>query len=326
MHNGGDLHFGADGYLYLGLGDAGNPYVYNANSQDLHRFHGKMLRIDVDRKQDTLEYAIPADNPFFGSPDSLVRQEIYAYGFRQPWRWSFDPLDGSLILADVGDWVQEEVDIVQKGRNYGWSIAEGNTCFNRTDEFTPLALCDTTGLAPPIAVLDHVPISSQPTASITGGYVFRRNPASRFYGTYFFGDWVTRKLYALSQGVISEVGTAPDQMSAFGTDSAGNIYLVGYNNGVIYRLDHPDLQSAVMPSRPVSKAKELSRRGGKWWFDAKTFPGLEEFRIVDLQGRTRLFLHRDLLFGGCEAALPSGIYLVTGLGKDRGQAFTLLLK
>ncbi len=326
-HFGGDLHFGQDGYLYLGLGDDGSPNVYSGNAQSLQVLLGKMLRIDVDNKQGNLEYAIPSDNPFYGDPDTTVRQEIFAYGLRNPWRWSFDPLNGKLMAGDVGGYVQEEVDIVQNGRNYGWNIMEGNTCLNLNDELTPLATCDTTGLTPPIATVDHVPIAApQWISTIIGGYVYRGNPASRFYGTYFFGDHVYVKLYALSGGVVSEVGKAPTAMSAFGTDSAGNIYMVGYGNGIIYKLENPDFQTSVRQSQPALQSRVLSRIGGKWWFNSDTFPGLEEFHVVDMQGKDRLFLNREKLSQGYAADLPAGIYAIMGQEKGRRQSFLILLQ
>jgi hypothetical protein len=135
-HNGGDMHFGPDGLLYLSIGDGGNPNVYNNRAQDLRILQGKMLRIDVDRKDPGLEYGIPLDNPFADRIDS-TRREIYAYGLRQPWRWTFDAADGRLIAADVGDWVQEEVDLIRKGGNYGWSRMEAAPASTRKTSCSP---------------------------------------------------------------------------------------------------------------------------------------------------------------------------------------------
>ena len=236
-HNGGDIHFGKDGYLYAAIGDGvfTSPGVETGASQDLHSFYGKMIRIDVDHPQGKLSYSIPADNPFSTSSDTLLRKEIYAYGFRNPWRWSFEPTDGGLLLADVGNGVQEEVDLVVKGGNYGWRTMEGTTCFNDSDETTPLHDCDTNSIAP-IATYPHTEVLS----CIIGGYVFRGNTTSPLYNAYIFGDYYTRKLYMLKDRGLSDAGTAPANISSFGTDSQGNLYLVGYNNGVIYRLDPLD--------------------------------------------------------------------------------------
>lgn len=236
VHNGGDVHFGSDHFLYLAFGDGSFPNAYFTNPQDLHNLFGKMIRIDIDRKDAGREYAIPADNPFSNNLDSLVRKEIYAYGFRNPWRWNFDPLDGQLILGDVGNMLQEEVNVVTPGGNYGWRIREGNTCFNDSNYLSPLPQCAMTGMIPPIAVLNR----SDAGNAIIGGVVYRGNPASPFYGTYFFGDYMTRMIWTLSStnsaGKLSVAGYVPVGMSAFGTDTQGNIYVIGFKNGIIYRL------------------------------------------------------------------------------------------
>ncbi len=333
VHNGGDIHFGPDGFLYLGLGDAGNPLVFNARSQDLHLLPGKMLRIDVNRKDTGLEYGIPADNPFAENADPLVRKEIYATGLRNPWRWNFDPIDGRLILADVGDWVQEEVDIIRNGGNYGWSRMEGNTCFNGDDELSPIPACDTAGLTPPVAVLAHVPVVSEAKSSITGGYVFRGDPTSPFYGAYIFGDYIRGKLFglfAMGQPAqeLRELGTAPCAMSSFGTDSEGNIYMVGYDTGVIYKLGNPGLVGkgvAINRRNPASKPKLLLRQGRGWRIDAASFPKFESLRIFSLDGKLLLTMDKSALRMGGDVDFSPGLYLAQGSEGPRMHAFPLLL-
>ena len=327
VHNGGDVHFGRDGYLYLGFGDAGNPNVYNTNSQDLHLLYGKMIRIDVDRKDAGREYAIPADNPFTGSTDAQVRKEIFAYGLRQPWRWSFDPLDGRMFVSEVGDWVQEEIDIVTKGANYGWSRTEGNTCFNSAAETVPLATCDKTGLTPPLAVVPH----NASAASITGGAVFRGNSSSPFYGAYIFGDYITRKLYALrasAPSTVELIGTSPGQPASFGTDSLGNIYLVGHETGIIYRLSHTDLTGVTsIASRSSGRPpKILNRIGGNWRFDDQAFPGMDRLRLAGLDGKILFTLSRNQLHSGFGADLVPGVYLIEGYRSGVKTVFPVLLK
>jgi hypothetical protein len=327
VHNGGDMHFGRDGYLYLGVGDQGNPLVYNNRSQDLNLLQGKMLRIDVDARDPGLEYGIPRTNPFADRRDS-TRREIYAYGLRQPWRWSFDAADGRLMLADVGDWIQEEIDVIVKGGNYGWSRMEGNTCFNGANELEPLDHCDTAGLISPIAVLPHVPVSTLPTSCVIGGYVFRGDSASPFFGSYIFGDHETGKLWGLAPGgTPQEIGTAPS-MSSFGMDGQGNLYVVAFESGAILRLDHPGLAGkglAIRPRGVDAKAAALRRVGDKWWFDARAFPGLERLTVFGMDGRVVLALTGDELGRGAGAALPSGLYAARGISGGRVTAFPLLL-
>ncbi len=147
-HNGGQLAFGPDGYLYIGMGDGGAGNDPHDNGQRPDTLLGALLRIDVDRKAARKPYAIPPDNPFVGR--SNYRQEIWAYGLRNPWRFSFDAGDGRLYLADVGQDRYEEIDVIDKGRNYGWNIMEGNICTPGVDR-----RCDKSGLTPPIFAYPH---------------------------------------------------------------------------------------------------------------------------------------------------------------------------
>lgn len=313
VHNGGDMHFGPDGFLYVAFGDAGNPNVYNQRSQDLSILPGKMLRIDVDRKDPGMEYAIPADNPY-AAVSGTARREIWASGLRQPWRWSFD-VDGRIIVGDVGDWVEEEVDVIRKGGDYGWSRMEGLTCFNKDRETSPLASCDTAGLIPPVAVVPHTPISTAPTACIIGGYVFRGDAASPFYGAYIFGDFETRKLFGIrfDQGLpakVQQIGILPTLPSAFGMDRLGNLYVLGYNNGVIYKLEHAALIGKGVGIRP-GKAREALRgpriAGGR--IQATDWPAEHSFSITDGSGRLLRRYAGTQVAAGVALNLPSGAYM-----------------
>ncbi|MEQ1804341.1 MAG: PQQ-dependent sugar dehydrogenase [Burkholderiaceae bacterium] len=192
-HNGGALEFGPDGYLYISVGDGGfandkaiGHHPTKGNGQDTSVLLGKILRIDVNSGD---PYAVPSDNPFVGQKD--FRPEIFAYGFRNPWRISFD-MGGTrqLFVADVGQDAFEEVDIVTKGGNYGWNIMEGNHCFNPDDPSNPPANCNRTGLILPI--VEYPNFKSQKDAkgiSITGGYVYRGKAMPDLQGAYVFGDW-----------------------------------------------------------------------------------------------------------------------------------------
>ena len=179
IHNGGKLAFGPDGDLYIGLGDGGPEYDPDNNGQNLAILLGKILRIDVDTTEDVLNYAIPQTNPFYKNQFGY-RQEIYAYGVRNPWKFSFDGATGDLWLGDVGQDTREEIDIVRNGGNYGWRLMEGFVC---TPAVNPTCQ-DTSGLVRPIWDYPHNGNSS----AITGGYVYRGTSMPSLYGKYVFGD------------------------------------------------------------------------------------------------------------------------------------------
>ncbi len=248
-HNGGDLVFGPDGYLYIALGDGSIVTDYITDSQDLRTLHGKLLRIDVDNPTGGGQYGIPADNPFVNHEDVLVRGEIWAYGLRSPWRMSFGP-DGRLFLVDVGGGLQDEVNEIVKGGNYGWRVMEGTLCFNDSNLVSPLDSCDHEGMIDPIAIIEHpFPYS----VCLVGGGVFRGDPASPLYGSYLFGDYKSRNIYALTETPgadewnLGVIGHAPASMSSFAQDRRGNVYLLGYYDGIIYRIVHPGLTGQLTP-------------------------------------------------------------------------------
>jgi len=223
-HNGGMLAFGPDGYLYIGLGDGGganDEHGTIGNGQDMNTMLGKILRIDVDGKQ---PYEVPGDNPFVGKTG--VRPEIYASGLRNPWRFSFDPVTKRLFCGDVGQNKYEEINVIEKGGNYGWRIMEGNHCFN------PSSGCDKTGLKMPIAEYDH-----ETGISICGGYMYRGDSYPSLHGYYFYGDW-SGKLFALrrkSDGTWQEFKVDVNQsasnnisgkLNSMGEDENGDVYLL----------------------------------------------------------------------------------------------------
>ncbi|MEO7424098.1 MAG: PQQ-dependent sugar dehydrogenase, partial [Fibrobacteria bacterium] len=265
-HNGGNIAFGPkDGYLYYAVGDGGGPVDPLGNSQNVNSWLGKMHRIDVNGKDSGLEYKIPSDNPF---AQGGGRPEVFAYGFRNPWRWSFDALTGDLWVGDVGEETLEEVDVVVKSGNYGWKVMEGT---NGTNSGTMLL---------PVFTFDHAGITVNPSGpAIIGGVVYRGNPASKYYGTYFTACYGTKRFWNLKRSPAGEVtatslSATPTPLSTFGTDAAGKIYVCGINNGLIYYLDDPDLlPSAVLRSAgPGSKGQRLSfsvRTGGR--IDAGAF-------------------------------------------------------
>jgi glucose/arabinose dehydrogenase len=227
-HYGGGLAFGPDGYLYAGMGDAGPQQDPQGHGQNLGLLLGKMLRLDVGHAEPGRAYAIPPDNPFVGRPG--VRPEIWAVGFREPWRFSFDPLTNELWVGDVGQDLYEEVDVVRKGENYGWNVYEGFQPFSNKyrrdgEHFTPPVFA----------------YSRKYGASVTGGFVYRADPKSSFYGAYVFADYQHKRLFALTQEgrVLTKVRQVarPSQMPvSIGRDEAGELYVVGYE-GMIYHID-----------------------------------------------------------------------------------------
>ncbi|MFN2137768.1 MAG: PQQ-dependent sugar dehydrogenase [Candidatus Promineifilaceae bacterium] len=242
-HNGGDIHFDPSGMLVFGLGDGGSggdPHHYAQNPQS---YLGKLLRIDVDRKEADKNYAIPADNPFAG-PD--VYEEILALGLRNPWRFSFDRQTGDLYIGDVGQNTWEEVNYVPAaqlgGQNFEWSLREGFMNFNLAQPVGPGLM------TAPVHVYEHAQPSG--SRSITGGYVYRGDSMAGMDGVYIYADFETGSIFGLWRDAVGDwqneqLGAlvAQDGQSgrivAFGEDSQGELYLAAYNQGIIYRLIAP---------------------------------------------------------------------------------------
>ena len=233
-HNGGMLAFGPnDGYLYVGMGDGGSGGDPENRAQDSTVLLGKILRLDVDRANGTL---IPNSNPFVGRAG--WRGEIWAYGVRNPWRFSFDRANGDLYIADVGQGAWEEVDYQPAsstgGENYGWRLKEGTHCYN------PSTNCDPGGLTDPVYEYGH----TSGRCSITGGYVYRGCAIPDLNGTYFFGDYCSGNIYSFTKNAggiatftdhTTELGSLGMSISSFGQDAAGEIYIVDYS-GSIYKI------------------------------------------------------------------------------------------
>ena len=225
-HNGGAIAFGKDGYLYITSGDGGSGGDPQGNAQRLDSLLGKILRIDVNSTS-AGNYGIPSDNPFAGNP-SGAREEIFAYGFRNPWRLSIDSSTGEVWVGDVGQGAKEEVDIVTKGGNYGWNITEGSNCYNSTN-------CDQSALIAPVAEYGR-----DVGQSITGGYVYRGLATPNLLGSYVFADFVTGRLFSLTR-IGSEVSVAQLfntdlNISSFGVDRDGELYFLSYSNGTLHRF------------------------------------------------------------------------------------------
>ena len=214
-HNGGALVFGPDGYLYVGLGDGGSGGDPQGHGQNLGTLLGSIIRIDPDAPADGKLYGIPIDNPF--SNRDGARGEIFAYGLRNPWRFSFDPVTKLLWVGDVGQNAIEEIDIVASGLNYGWNIMKGSHCFS------PRSGCAPSGLEMPVVEYDH-----SEGCSVTGGYVYRGKRLAMLYGAYVYGDFCTSRIWGLrfEHGEVTEHRRISDsglQISSFGVDEEGRI-------------------------------------------------------------------------------------------------------
>jgi len=223
-HNAGQLAFGPDGYLYIALGDGGGAGDPLGNAQNLGTVLGSILRIDVSGLSAPGDYEIPADNPFVGTEGA--RAEIWAFGLRNPWRFSFDLETGLLWAGDVGQSSWEEIDIIAKGANYGWNIMEGSHCYS------PSTGCNQSGLTLPIVEYDH----SQ-GCSVTGGYVYRGDQIPSLQGYYIYGDYCSGNIWALAYDgdVVTENTLLVDSglsITSFGEDLAGNLYILDRQGGI----------------------------------------------------------------------------------------------
>jgi hypothetical protein len=223
-HAGGSIEFGPDGYLYIGLGDGSTGLDPDNNAQNVESLQGKILRIDVDNTSAALPYASPASNPFFGS--TAGRDEIFALGFRNPYRFSFDKATGNLYVADVGETNIEEVDLVTAGGNYGWRVKEGDACSNLDS-----GLCNSIRSIAPLTQYTH----ENGRCSITGGYVYRGIRSTFPQGAYVFGDLCSSEIFIYHNGAQSVVARANLFLVSFGIDEEGELYAVGLN-GNVYRI------------------------------------------------------------------------------------------
>ena len=228
-HNGGQIQFGPDGYLYIAMGDGGSGGDPKGNGQNKSALLGKILRINVDTPSGNLNYSIPNDNPFKGNTQQY-KEEIWTWGMRNPWRFSYDSVDHRWWCGDVGQNAFEEIDILEGGKNYGWKIMEGFACYS------PSTGCDTTGLVKPI-----VDYGRSLGMSVTGGYVYRGKRVPELVGAYIYADFVTNRFWSLrydgkkvtenSEILVQNVGG----VSSFGVDAENELYICAFN-GKIYRF------------------------------------------------------------------------------------------
>ncbi|MGR7811765.1 PQQ-dependent sugar dehydrogenase [Lacinutrix undariae] len=242
-HNGGDLAFGPNGYLHIAIGDGGSGGDPDNNAQDLTTHLGKLLRIDIDNTSHGKNYAIPETNPFPSTQNPNALPEIWAYGLRNPWKFSFDFTTNELWIADVGQSSKEEINKVSTntaGINYGWRCYEGSSSYNA------LQCPEQNSITFPIGEYNY---GGNPyRCSITGGYRYRGTSFSDFIGLYFFADYCSNEIGVLSETdntwslnfVKRQVGNG---WSCFGEDSSGELYIGGLASGIIYKLQSPSLQT-----------------------------------------------------------------------------------
>ncbi len=255
-HNGGCMEFGKDGYLYISVGDGGSTGDPENRAQDLSVLFGKILRIDVRNDK---EYLIPNNNPFLNTKNA--KNEIWSYGLRNVWRFSFDSLTGDMIMADVGQHLWEEINFETYGSNgginYGWNIFEGNHCYPEESS------CINEGYKMPVfeypnnanyarTLLGFKQKSNMDGCSITGGYVYRGKDIKSLYGKYIFGDYCTGKVWSININenevrdlkdhtatILESMGKREFYLSSFGQDNNNELFLIDYT-GDIYKLKETD--------------------------------------------------------------------------------------
>ena len=222
-HNGGAIRFGPDGMLYLGFGDGGAGGDPFGNGQNPSTLLGAIIRIDVRAATAAAPYAVPADNPLLATPGA--RPEVWAYGFRNPWRMAFDPATGALWVGDVGQDAVEEIDVVERGGNYGWNRLEGDRCFE------PARGCDASGTIAPVATYGR-----EGGCSVTGGVVYRGPALPSLAGWYVYGDFCSGRVWALAADLsgepvlIAQTGLA---ISSFGVDAESEVYVLSFDAPVM---------------------------------------------------------------------------------------------
>ncbi len=317
-HNGGCLKFGTDGYLYIGLGDGGSSGDPQNNAQNDNSLLGKILRIDVAH---AATYAIPPDNPFVNDPN--VRNEIWVTGLRNPWRFSFDRLTSDLWIGDVGQSSFEEIDLLPAGHgggaDFGWRCYEGLAAFN------------TNGCASENAFV--FPVFTYPTTlsvgeSITGGFVYRGSENPALYGAYIYGDFVSGRIWALTQDMYGEWASREllkiggGQISSFGENKAGELLMTAYGSGQIYKIKQA-LISDLELIEEIASLKILSNPFEKQLAFTLEVASLLDLniQIINIAGKV-VFEKNQSIQGKVNVALNladlnSGMYILNLASKDR---------
>jgi glucose/arabinose dehydrogenase len=303
-HKGGNLCFGPDGYLYIGMGDGGSGGDPGDRAQNQRVLLGKMLRIDIDHGS---PYSIPVSNPFYNS--NITRNEIWALGLRNPWKFSFDRLTGDLWIGDVGQNLFEEIDFQPAGsaggENYGWRCYEGNQAFNTEN-------CDlVSSYAFPVFTYSH-----ESDCSVTGGYVYRGDSSSPYYGHYFFADYCSDRIWTLhneaGQWVKEDFGQfLYNGFCTFGEDYKGELYIAGLSSGNIYRLTG---QFSGLPESEKPIDIKIFQSQSSNWIRLEIdgdIPAETSVRVYDIKGieRFRTKMHDNTFEFSLDGLLP-GIYVL----------------
>ena len=318
-HNGGDLQFGPDGYLYIGMGDGGSGGDPGNRAQNPKELLGKMLRIDVDHGS---PYAVPPTNPFYNS--ATARGEIWALGLRNPWRFSFDRLTGDLWIGDVGQDLYEEIDFQQAnskgGENYGWRCYEGNQTYNSSG-------CASGSLMTfPVNTYSH-----GAECSVTGGYVYRGSTLSPFYGYYFFTDYCSDKIWTLHKvsgnWVKEDFGQfTGNNFSTFGEDINGQLYVAGRTSGKIFRIG--DQSTGISPNNELVGLKitqvpfsgqikiETGLVNQQTQISVHDITGIKRYQAETSENTYQLNLN----------SLPSGLYFITVKADGKNHVRKLILE
>lgn len=338
FHNGGQLAFGSDGSLYIGFGDGGpfdgspDPLSHGQNRSTLL---GAFVRIDVDIPSADRNYSIPPDNPFVGNIEGL-REEIWAWGFRNPWRFSFDDVTGWLWTGDNGENFYEEIDIVEKGKNYGWKTMEAAHCYS------PDVGCTTDGLTLPVREYGG---STSQRRSVIGGYVYRGRKNPELVGKYIYADFMTGQGWALTYDGIQNPSNAQlfagqPGIATFGVDEQGELYMSNIHDGKIYRFV------------PTSTSVESVTDGSREFHLEQNYPNpfspttsikytlyqtqSVNLSIYDIRGRLVRTLVNELETAGSRSvewdgtdhtgnALPSGVYFYCLKNSSQRQTHALTL-
>lgn len=295
-HNGGMIAFGPDGLLYIGMGDGGSAFDPDRRAQDSTDLLGKILRIDVDPPPGVpAPYSSPPGNPFAGTHPG--RDEIFALGLRNPWRFSFDRATGALYVGDVGQHVREEIDLVEVGGNYGWPILEGRHCLGLGE-----IPCTDPALIAPLVEYEH----AGARCSVTGGHAYRGHGGTLASGAYVFGDFCSGEIFVLEGGLSSLLLATDLSISSFGEDEAGEIYVVDLG-GTLHRLVNLDA-----PALALDVSQRLLRAGDTLRVNVRARTGMEPvsadgyFGIVQPDGHTVAFVTSPAPLTG----------VVTNLGGD----------
>ena len=287
-HNGGKVAFGpADGYLYIGVGDGGSGGDPQCNAQNLKILLGSILRIDVNTNIGNQHYGIPPDNPFAGNTQGY-REEIYAYGLRNSWRFSFDPVTNWLWVGDVGQNAYEEVDVVESGGNYGWNIYEGFHCYNAPPCQTQP--CDTTGKILPVWEYSH-----GLGISVTGGYVYRGPSVPELEGKYIYADYGSGRIWSLAyDGMNPPTNTLLMDsnllISSFGVDQNKELYICAFD-GKIYRFKPTAVTGMRKSSLETPQSFQLGQNFPNPFNPDTTIPfrmevpGMVDIQIFDINGK-----------------------------------------